>query len=90
MTKSIISSEGNLYLEVFCTNVTTVMKNNTKKNALEQYVTNDHIKYTICTKKFPTTTSLNIHITAVHDDLKVKHKLEREPSLKNHKIRRPA
>ena len=60
----------------------------TEKNVLEQHKANEQIKCSICPKLFPTITSLNIHITAVHDDLKVKHKLEREPILKNHKIRK--
>ena len=62
----------------------------TEKNTLEHHIAQDHIKCSICQKVFPTISSLNIHITAVHDNLKMKHKLEREPSLKNHKIKRPA
>ena len=62
----------------------------TEKNMLENHIALDHIKCSICKKVFPTISSLNIHITAVHDNLKMKHNIEREPSLKNHKIRRPA
>ena len=61
-----------------------------EKNLLKNHISKDHIICSDCKNVFPTITSLNIHITAVHDNLTGKHNLEREPSLKNHKMRRPA
>ena len=62
----------------------------TEKNLLENHILKEHIRCSDCKKVFPSITTLNIHITAVHDNLTMKHDLEREPSLKNHKIRKPA
>ena len=60
----------------------------TEKSSLENHIDKDHMKCSTCKKVFPTINSLNTHITAVHDNVKIKHKLEKEPSLKMRKILR--
>ena len=37
---------------------------------------------------FPTSSSMSDHVTAVHDKLKLKHTIEREASLRIHKVKR--
>ena len=56
------------------------------KVELENHISKEHITCTLCKKIFPTITSLNIHITAVHDKLKTKHQIEKEPSLRTNKF----
>ena len=56
------------------------------KNKLKYHITKEHIACNICLKIFPTIKSLNIHITAVHDNLITKHQVEKEPSLRIKKV----
>jgi hypothetical protein len=58
------------------------------KNKLKHHINKEHITCSLCEKVYPTITSLNNHITAVHDKLKPKHNIEREPSLRIHKVKR--
>ena len=55
---------------------------------LENHISKEHITCNLCMKIFPTITSLNIHITAVHDKLKTKHQIEKEPSFRTKKVQR--
>ena len=45
------------------------------KTNLENYLNKEHKPCNLCMKILPTITSLNIHITAVHDKLKTKHQI---------------
>ena len=58
------------------------------KMQLVQHITTYHVLCSICKKVFPTSSSLSDHITAVHDQLKLKHTIEREASLIIHKVKR--
>ena len=58
------------------------------KLKLKYHITKEHIACTICLKIFPTITSLNIHITAVHDQLITKHQIEKEPSYRQKKVQK--
>jgi hypothetical protein len=50
------------------------------KPKLKYHIMKEHIACAICLKIFPTRTSLNIHITAVHEQLITKHQIDKEPS----------
>ena len=52
------------------------------KNYLNLYIKKYHINCSVCQKVFPTITSLNTHITAVHDKITVKHQIEKDSSLR--------
>ena len=58
------------------------------KIMLCDHITNLHKKCTLCAKRFPTTDSLETHVLAVHKKSKSNHKIERDPSMKNHKNKR--
>ena len=58
------------------------------RNVLKQHINKEHITCSLCDKVFPSITSLNNHITAIHDKLKPKHDIEREPSLRVHKAKK--
>ena len=58
------------------------------KMQLVQHITTYHVPCSICKKVFPTSSSLSDHFTAVHDKLKLKHTIEREASLRIHKVKR--
>ena len=60
----------------------------TEKSFLENHIEKNHMKCSTCKTVFPTITTLNTHITAVHDNLKIKQQIEKEPSLKMRKIQR--
>ena len=68
-----------------CDNCDEIISNKTN---LENHIRKEQITCTLCMKIFPTITSLNIHITAVHDKLKTKHQIEKEPSLRTKKLQR--
>ena len=68
-----------------CDNCNEKMKN---RNVLKQHINKEHITCSLCDKVFPSITSLNNHITAIHDKLKPKHDIEREPSLRVHKVKK--
>ena len=59
------------------------------KSKLKYHNTKEHIASNICLKIFPTITSLNIHITAVHDNLITNHQIDKEPSLRIMKVAKP-
>ena len=67
-----------------CDNCNEKMEN---RNVLKQHINKEHITCSLCDKVFPSITSLNNHITAIHDKLKPKHDIEREPSLRVHKTK---
>ena len=52
------------------------------------HIKNTHKKGSLCAKTFPTAESLETHKIAVHRKGKSKHKIERDPSMKNHKNKR--
>ena len=81
MMKVFIFLGGCLDLGIFCTNGIIVIR-----RLLKNVYYN--MKNITCKKLFPTINSLNTHITAVHDNLKLKPKLEKEPSLKMRKMHR--
>ena len=58
------------------------------KSNFENHINKEHIICNLCTKILPTITSLNIHITAVHDKLKTNHQIEKEPSWRTKKLQR--
>ena len=58
------------------------------KNKLTDHALNFHKKCPLCAKRFSTTESLESHDIAVHKKRKTKHKIERDPSMKNHKNKR--
>ena len=59
-----------------------------EKMQLGQHITKDHTSCSLCKKVYPDSTSLNYHVTAVHNKLKMKHDIERESSLRIHKVKR--
>ena len=52
---------------------------------LYDHIQNIHKKCTLCARIFPTKKSLESHETAVHKKGRSKHKIERDPCMKNHK-----
>ena len=56
-----------------------------EKVKLSAHILKEHEKCKVCTKVFQNSKSLDTHIEAVHKKPKLKHTLEREPSLKNYK-----
>ena len=58
-----------------------------EKNYLNFHITRDHINFSVCQKVFPTITSLNTHITSVHDKITVKHQIEKDSTLRIQKAR---
>ena len=69
-----------------CDNCNKKLEDKTK---LKYHITKEHIACNICLKIYPTIKSLNIHITAVHDNLTTKHQIEKEPSLRIRKVAKP-
>ena len=63
----------------FCNDIFT-----TKINLCD-HIINIHKKCTPCAKIFPNLESLESHEIAIHKKGKSKHKIERDPSMKNHK-----
>ena len=59
-----------------------------EKLQLGQHITKEHTSCSLCKKVYPDSTSLNYHVTAVHNKLKMKHDIERESSLRIHKVKR--
>ena len=59
------------------------------KVKLKCHITKEHISCATCPKIFPTISSLNIHITAIHDKLITKHQIEKEPSYRQKKFQKP-
>ena len=58
------------------------------KQKLNYCITKEHICCAICIKIFPTITSLNIHITAVHTQLNKKHQIEKQTSYRQKKVQK--
>ena len=58
------------------------------KQKLKYHTTKENIACAICLKIFPTITSFNIHITAVHDQLIPKHQIDKEPSYRQKKFQK--
>ena len=56
------------------------------KIKLKCHITKEHILCATCLKIFQTISSLNIHITAVHDKLITKHQIKKEPSYNQKKV----
>lgn len=57
-------------------------------HVLKKHINIEHVTCSRCDKVFTTITSMNNHIKAIHDKLKLKHDIERKPSLKVHKAKR--
>ena len=49
------------------------------KNNLNLHIAKDHVICSVCQQVFPTITSLNRHKTAVHDNITVKHQVQKTP-----------
>ena len=58
------------------------------KTNIENHINREQITCNLCMKILPTITSLNIHITAVHDKLKKAHQIEKRPCLRTKKFQR--
>ena len=58
------------------------------KEHMLYHIIKEHMLCAICLKIFPTITSLNIHITAVHDQLITKHQIDKEPSYRQKKFQK--
>ena len=58
------------------------------KGRLCDHIKKTHKKCSFCAKIFPTAEPLETHENAVHRKGKTKHKIERDPSMKNHKKKR--
>ena len=52
------------------------------------HINESHTKFYICEHIFTNITLLQTHMKAIHNKELIKHKLEREPGLKNHKIKK--
>lgn len=76
------SNNENLYK---CDQCNNMFKN---KQEVPAHIIDHHLKCKTCARTFPNTKSLNVHITAIHSRGSLKHTIEREPSLKNHKIKK--
>ena len=72
--------------EVFSEN--SKISNLPGKFRLGLHVKRNHKICSNCKKIFPDKKSLAYHITAVHDKVKTKHQIEKEPSMTNHKIKK--
>ena len=59
-----------------------------EKRKLNDHIGNIHKKCSLCERIFTTNKSLESHETAVHKKRQSKHKIERDPSMKNHKNKR--
>ena len=59
-----------------------------EKSELSVHMTERHTTCTYCRKLFSTPKVLEIHIQAIHKKENMKHTIEREPSLKDHKMKR--
>ena len=55
-----------------CDNCNEKLEDKTK---LKYHITKEHIPCNICLKINPTIKSINIHITAVHDNITAKHQI---------------
>ena len=69
-------------------NVTSAMRYLQKKRKLNDHMENIHKKCSLWERIFTTNKSLESHETAVHKKRQSKHKIERDPSMKNHKNKR--
>ena len=59
-----------------------------RKSEIPPHINESRTKCNICERIFTNTTLLQMHMKAIHKKELTKHKLEREPSLKNHKIKK--
>ena len=75
------SNNENVYK---CDQCNNMFKNNQE---VTSHNIDHHQKCKTCAKIFPNAKSLKGHITAIHSRGSLKHTIEREPSIKNHKIR---
>ena len=76
------TNNQNLYKCDQCDN----MFNNMQEVPL--HIVEHHLKCKTCARIFPNIKSLKVHITAIHSKGSLKHTIEREPSLKNHKVKK--
>ena len=60
------------------------------KIELHSHIKEQHKKCDICGRMFTNTKVLETHVKATHKKELIKHTIEREPSLKNHKIKKIA
>jgi uncharacterized C2H2 Zn-finger protein len=61
-----------------------------RKSEVPIHINENHKKCSICEHIFTNTKVLQTHMKAVHKKEISKHTIEREPSLKNHKIKKTA
>ena len=69
-----------------CDNCNEKLEDKTK---FEYHLTKEHIAYNICLKIYPTIKSLNIHITAIHDNITANHQIQKEHRLRIKKVTKP-
>ena len=62
------------------------MFNNNKE--VPAHILEHHIQCKTCARIFPNIKSLKVHITAMQSKGSLKHTIEREPSLKNNKMKK--
>ena len=78
--------EGNKSNELLkCKNCSEKFK---EKSELENHIKIQHATCSLCDQVYSTKESLIFHISAVHEKVNNKHVLEKEPSFKNHKLKR--
>ena len=77
-----------MQLTLQCTNATIAVQHLKKTSELSVHMTERHTTCTYCRKLFSTPKVLEIHIQAIHKKENMKHTIEREPSLKDHKMKR--
>ena len=58
------------------------------KSEVHDHINERHKKCDICERIFTNSKTLETHVKAIHKKEIIKHKLEREPSLQNHKIKK--
>ena len=79
-----------LQTQINCINVTNVIFSFARKSEVPIHINGNHKKCSICEHIFTNTKVLQSHMKAVHKKEISKHTIEREPSLKNHKIKKTA
>ena len=70
------------------TNVIHVIKYFTKRHKLKKHIDNNHTYCLLYEKVYPTQESLEFHFEAVHKTGMAKHSMGRDPTYKNHKLKK--
>ena len=58
------------------------------KPEVTAHIVEHHLKCKTCARIVPNIKSLKVHITAIYLKGSLKHTIEREPSIKNHKVKK--